>query len=98
MWHPSLETLEIHHVDDVSHPFRITIEAKRDVVPHVEVREQSPVLEDHPDASLLGRDPLAGSGNLAVPDPHLARGRGLETRHHSQGGRLPASAGAEESE
>jgi hypothetical protein len=70
---------------------------KGDVVPHVEVWEQSPVLEHHPYAPLFGSNPRAASLDVAIPNPEVTSVRSLEARHDSQSGRLAASARTEQS-
>jgi hypothetical protein len=60
------------------------------------VREQGPVLEDHPDAPALRRDQHAGAGEDAVAHAHLARVGHLEAGDRAQQRGLPAAARAEQ--
>src|SRR5690242_9617959 len=68
------------------------LEAERDVVDDVEVREQRVLLEDRVDLPLVRRHP----DHRIAADQDLALGRLLEPRDHPQGGGLAASGRTEQ--
>ena len=68
------------------------LEAVRDVVVDVVVRQQGVALEDHRGVALVGREPVDG----LVVEVDLALVGALEAGDHAQDGRLAAARGAQQ--